>query len=53
LRAETRIAERYTVFAEVAALLARYNANSVLDYDGQTASVGGSAPVDAWSPRPR
>jgi hypothetical protein len=49
LRAETRLAERYTVFAEGGAFLARYNSNPVLDYDGLTASVGGSLPVEAWT----
>ena len=48
LRAATRIAERYEVFAEVRGFAARYQDNSELDFDGFTGRLGGEMPVDSW-----
>ena len=48
LRAGTRIAERYDVFAEVQAFAARYEENSELGFDGFTGRLGGEMPVEDW-----
>ena len=48
LRAGTRIAERYDVFAEVQAFAARYEDNPVLDFDAFTVRLGGEMPVEDW-----
>ena len=48
LRAGTRIAERYDVFAEVPAFAARYEDNPVLDFDAFTVRLGGEMPVEDW-----
>ncbi len=48
LRAGTRIAERYNVFAEVEVFAARYNDNPELDFDGFTGRLGGEMPLGDW-----
>ncbi len=48
LRVGTRIAERYDVFAEVQAFAARYEDNSVLDFDAFTGRLGGEMPLGDW-----
>ncbi len=48
LRAGTRIAERYDVFAEVEAFAARYDDNPELDFDSFTGRLGGEMPLGDW-----
>jgi len=48
LRAGTRIAQRYDVYAEVSAFGSRYAQNSELDFDAFSGQIGGEMPIAGW-----
>ncbi len=48
LRAGTRIAQRYDVYAEVSAFGSRYRDNSQLDFDAFSGRIGGQMPIAGW-----
>ena len=48
LRAGTRIAQRYDVYAEVSAFGSRYAQNSELDFDAFSGRIGGEMPIAGW-----
>ncbi len=49
LRFETKIAEKYTVFADAGAFLARHVRFTDLNYDGVTGNLGARVPSGPWT----